>query len=79
VNVDHFGNLTTNIPAEAAGQRVVRVKGNAVGPIRKTYADVRPGKPLALVGSSGLIEIAIRNGSAATELKMKVGDPVRID
>jgi S-adenosyl-L-methionine hydrolase (adenosine-forming) len=78
LHVDHFGNAMTNIPAELAGPGAVRVKGKAVGPVRQTYSDVEPGKTLALVGSSGLIEIAVRNGSAVSSLKLRVGDPVRI-
>ena len=38
-----------------------------------------PGKPLALVGSSGLLEIAVRDGSAEQLLKVTVGDEVRVE
>ena len=82
IHLDHFGNATTNIAAQVvrAGSngRAVRVKGRPIGKLRKTYWDVAPGKPLALIGSSGLIEIAVRDGSAARELKLKVGDEVSI-
>jgi S-adenosyl-L-methionine hydrolase (adenosine-forming) len=84
IHLDHFGNATTNIAApvvrRSAGRngRAVRVKGRPIGKLRKTYWDVAPGKPLALIGSSGLIEIAVRDGSAARELKLKVGDEVSI-
>jgi S-adenosylmethionine hydrolase len=85
IHIDHFGNATTNIGHEllrdqdqAAQARVIRVKGRRVGKLRRTYWDVPPGKPLALIGSSGLLEIAVRDGSAAAELKLKVGDEVRI-
>jgi S-adenosylmethionine hydrolase len=82
IHVDHFGNATTNIAVDDVrgrnSPRAIRVKGRAVGKIRKTYWDVAPGKPLALIGSSGLLEIAVRDGSAARELKLKVGDEVVI-
>jgi S-adenosylmethionine hydrolase len=42
----------------------------------RTYADVAPGSPLALVGSNGLIEIAVREGSAAAELTLARGDQI---
>ena len=57
----------------------IAVKGRKVGKIRRTYWDVAPGKPLALIGSSGLLEIAVRDGSAAKDLRLKVGDEVTVD
>ena len=42
--------------------------------VRITYADVAIGQPIALIGSSGLLEIALRSGSAAKALKLKNGD-----
>jgi S-adenosylmethionine hydrolase len=81
IYVDHFGNATTTIGAELlAGVEVadVRVRGRSVGPPRRTYGDVAVGQPLALVGSSGLLEIAVREGSAAAVLGLCVGDAVRV-
>ncbi|MDB5297522.1 MAG: hypothetical protein JWO31_3505, partial [Phycisphaerales bacterium] len=75
--VDHYGNATTNVPAGLlTGVGGVSVNGRSVGPVRRTYGDVALGEPLALVGSSGLLEIAVREGSAADALRLKVGDPV---
>jgi S-adenosylmethionine hydrolase len=42
----------------------------------RTYSDVAPGEPLALVGSSGLLEAAVRDGSAGRDLTIQPGDPV---
>lgn len=82
IHIDHFGNAMTNVPEEllrpGVGTRV-RTEGRDLGPLRGTYADVPPGEPLALVGSSGLVEIAVRNGSAAKTLGIGVGDEVRFD
>lgn len=80
LHVDHFGNATTNVPeALLAGVRDVRVRGTSVGPPRRMYGDVDPGRPLALVGSSGLLEIAVREGSAAGQLGLSVGDRVAME
>lgn len=79
IHVDHFGNATTNLLYDrirAQQIRTVRVKGKSIGMLKRTYHDVAPGKPLALIGSSGLVEVAVRDGSAAQRLKIKVGDPV---
>ena len=65
ITVDRFGNAVTNLLAAHGG--VVEV-GALRLPILRTYADVAPGTPLALVGSSGLIEIAVRDGNASALL-----------
>jgi S-adenosylmethionine hydrolase len=78
IHIDHFGNATTNIRQAAVRERPVSVRVNrrSVGKIRRTYWDVAPGKPLALIGSSGLLEIAVRDGSARDDLNVRVGDEV---
>jgi S-adenosylmethionine hydrolase len=79
IHIDHFGNATTNIRHQALRDRPpmsVKVNRKSVGKLRRTYWDVAPGKPLALIGSSGLLEIAVRDGSARDELKIDVGDEV---
>ena len=81
IHIDHFGNATTNVPYDVlrrALPRAVRVKGKSVGSLRRTYSDVAPGEPLALIGSSGLLEIAVRDGSAAGALRLRVGDEVAL-
>jgi S-adenosylmethionine hydrolase len=81
IHLDHFGNATTNISFDALGSRpqaTVHVNRRLIGKLKKTYWDVAPGKPLALIGSSGLLEIAVRDGSAKDELKVRVGDAVAL-
>ncbi len=79
IQIDHFGNATTNIPYDQLRDQrriEVRVNGKKIGRLKRTYWDVAPGKPLALIGSSGLLEIAVRDGSAQKDLNVKVGDEV---
>jgi S-adenosylmethionine hydrolase len=79
VYVDSFGNLITNIAGESIGQgeAVVEVGGRKIeGPVR-TFADTDG--LMALVGSFGFLEIALRDGSAAAELGVAVGETVRVD
>lgn len=81
IHIDHFGNATTNIRHDALRERPqfsVHVGRRAIGKLRRTYWDVAPGKPLALIGSSGLLEIAVRDGSARDDLNIHVGDEVAI-
>ena len=81
IHIDHFGNATTNIPREAFGiaaKSMVKVGRRRLGRVRRTYGDAAPGAALALFGSSGLLEIAVRDGSAAEELGLRAGDRVEI-
>ena len=80
-HIDHFGNATTNIPADALGRKphaTVHLNRRTIGKLKRTYWDVAPGKPLALIGSSGLLEIAVRDGSAGRQLKLGVGEQVSL-
>jgi hypothetical protein len=79
IYIDHFGNATTNIPAGALRPGAsFAVSGKNLGKLRQTYSDVRAGKPLALIGSADLLEIAVRDGSAAKLLSLHVGAQVQI-
>ena len=83
IYVDHFGNLVTNIDPGALArftvQRVsVSIDGQPVaGPVN-AYAAVPEGTPLAIVGSWGVVEIAVRNGSAAQTFAAGPGTPVTV-
>ena len=75
--IDHFGNLITNISAESVESQswsvIVNKQEISCG---KTYSDVELGELLALVGSHGWIEIAVRNGSAREKLQSDWSDEV---
>lgn len=68
--IDRFGNAVTNLVGHQSG--VVRV-GDRQMPVRRAYADVPVRTPVALAGSSGMLEIAIREGNAAIELGIARG------
>ena len=84
IHVDRFGNLISNLPGawlqrpDAVSVMVwIDPPGCAV-PLRRTYADVAPGQALALVDSAGLLEVAIRNGSAAAVLQTGRGATIEV-
>ncbi len=82
IHIDHYGNAMTNIPREAFGigrKAKITVAGKPVGRPKRTYCDTAPGLPLALFGSAGLLEIAVRDGSAAKSLALHVGDEVVVE
>ena len=70
ITVDRFGNAVTNLLAMRGGQ--VQVAGLTLA-LRRTYADAATGEAIALVGSSGLVEVAVRDGSAAEILGLSGG------
>jgi len=63
IYIDHFGNLVTNLRMKGIHDASVMIDDIEI-PIKNTYADAEIGQALALTGSRGLIEIAVRNGSA---------------
>lgn len=77
IHADRFGNLITNVRPDHFRTRrpVVAMVGNSGPvPLRATYADVEPGQPVCLLGSSGRYEFAVREGSAATVMGCVRGD-----
>lgn len=73
IAIDRFGNLVTNLVGRHTG--TIEIAGRAVS-IGATYSDVGVGAALALTGSSGLVEVAVREGSAAAVFGAARGDPV---
>jgi S-adenosylmethionine hydrolase len=75
VYIDRFGTLVTNLAERSSGP--VELAGAAL-PLRRTFTDVASGELVAMKGSGGTIEIALRDGSAAEQLRVGVGCRVRI-
>ena len=83
VYLDHFGNAVTNIRrADLKLDRCV-VHSVVIGdhriPLTSTYSAVPEGNVLALIGSSELLEIAIRNRNAAQELGISRNTKVMVE
>jgi hypothetical protein len=82
VYIDHFGNAITNLPhdavapAKAAGVKI-RLPGRKIEvPLGDSYSAVAAGQPVAVLGSSGYVEIAVNGGSAVQALGLKINDAV---
>jgi S-adenosylmethionine hydrolase len=73
ITIDRFGNAVTNLLGLRA--QSVEVNGTML-PLLRSYADVPEGEPIAVVGSTGLIEIAVRNGSGAAAMGLERGSVV---
>ena len=82
--VDHFGNLSTNITADALPAldvAQVEIKGRSIPGLSQTFHDrgnVSDQGLVALLGSNGYLEVAYPDGSAAAFLGVGVGEPVRV-
>ncbi len=64
IYIDRFGNLVTNIRLLRPSNVTVQIAGKNIGGLKRTYADVATGSPLCLIGSSGLLEVSVRDGNA---------------
>lgn len=87
VAADHFGNLISNIDVQmlAAARRIgqenrirIKIGSHVIYAMSESYGSGRPDTPLALIGSRGYLEIAIKNGNAAQVLDARKGDAVRV-
>ena len=86
--VDRFGNAITNLTDSARqangfvdgapGQIEVEAAGRVLYGLSRAYGDAPVGTLVALVGSSGRLEIAQVGGDAAERLGLSVGDEVRL-
>ena len=87
IYVDGFGNLVSNIDrgmAERFASRFrhkslsVKIKGGAAMRLFDAYGDAPKGAPLAIFGSFGLLEVAIRDGNAAVHFAAGPGSSVSL-
>ncbi|MCH8191230.1 MAG: SAM-dependent chlorinase/fluorinase [Chloroflexi bacterium] len=78
IHVDGFGNLVTSARREhlSSGACEVEVGGRRVPGLSRSYGDGEG--VLALWGSAGYLEVAVKNGNAARTLGVSRGDEVVI-
>jgi S-adenosyl-L-methionine hydrolase (adenosine-forming) len=85
LHIDHFGNAITNVRKDpfmvTKGDKSFQIfiRNLRMQRIVGSYADVAKGEALALFSDNGHLEIAIREGSAAQLLGLKVQDMVTIE
>jgi S-adenosylmethionine hydrolase len=78
IHVDRFGNLITSIRAgDLPLDPVVQVAGRSA-PVAHAYGSAAAGQLIGLVGSSGRLEVAVTEGSAALVLGVDRGAPVAV-
>lgn len=83
VALDRFGNAVTDLEwRPIAGWGALRLevcfRGRRIRGVQGAYSAAGKGKAIVLVGSRGLLEIAVNGGSAARFLGLKAGQRVEV-
>ncbi|MCX7908343.1 MAG: SAM-dependent chlorinase/fluorinase [Ignavibacteria bacterium] len=84
VHIDRFGNIITSLSARSLGLNMhnilkqdlkwkFEIGHTKIKNISMTYSDVEEGEFLAYIGSSGFLEIGVRNGNAAKQIGAYIG------
>jgi hypothetical protein len=78
IHIDRFGNLIVNIRSNSLPGKnvVIEVGGQRIQGISDYYAQKEG--VMAVVGSSGYLEISLRDGSARDFLGIEEGDEIRV-
>ena len=78
IHIDRFGNLVSNIQMGSVVEKSVEVEiaGKRIQGLSSSYAGSKG--LLAITGSHGYVEIAVREGSAAQQLGAEVGARVKV-
>jgi len=86
IHVDRFGNMVSNLCARWMQREgiepntgwYIRVGSKKIRRVARTYADAEPDVPVALWGSSGFLEISIREKNASSILGATTGTVIHL-
>ncbi|MEJ2057067.1 MAG: SAM-dependent chlorinase/fluorinase [Desulfofustis sp.] len=82
IHIDHFGNLVSNIDRleinrlSGAGNVVVQLRSARIPFKQCSYADLAENEVSAIINSSDLLEICVKNGNGAALTQARKGDRV---
>ena len=78
IYIDHFGNCVTGIKAQDIDKdKLIRISDHAISHA-ETFASVEKGQMLWYENSSGLVEIAVNQGSAEDVVGLSIGSKVTV-
>lgn len=82
--IDRFGNAITNIHEAELSQPgfqacTVWLGNRRLGRVQSFYQAVARGRPVAVIGSSGFLEVAVNRARADRSLGLKVGTRIRLE
>ena len=79
IHIDNFGNLITDIKSSDLSELnvTINIADRFISGLSKTYADGN--SLIALIGSSGYLEISVYGDSASDFLYAHIGDEVTVN
>lgn len=84
IHIDRFGNVQTTISAgdlslyQPSSFDGIFIRSRKINAIASTYSDTEKGELVAVIDSSGYLEIAVNRGNAAEQINCRIGDPVTV-
>jgi len=83
LSVDRFGNIITNIVTGPTGKGLTAVRAVSVGKVMisvpvVTFSTAPDNTPCMMSGSSGLLEVVVKDGNAASMLRITDRSPIRV-
>ena len=79
--IDSFGNLITNVHKSIIKNKnniKIKINDYEIDGISKNYDNGFIGEPLAIIGSSGFLEISVNQGNASTFFNCGIDDQLEI-
>jgi S-adenosylmethionine hydrolase len=80
LRIDKFGNIITNLRRrDLSDDFTIHVAGLAITRLRSSFSEAERGEFFAIEGSTGFIELALDQGSAADKLNVERGDEIEVE
>ena len=80
LRIDKFGNVITNFRREHLRPDFsIKVAGLAITRLCESFSEAGPGEFFAFEGSTGFIELALNQGSAADRLNVGGGAEIELE
>jgi S-adenosylmethionine hydrolase len=80
LRIDKYGNIITNLRrSDLSTDFTIRIAGEPVTKLRSNFSEGVPGEFFAIEGSTGSIEIAMNQGSAAERLNVDCGAEIEVE
>ena len=80
LRIDKFGNIITNLRPENLGDDFsIQVAGLSITRLCSNFSEADPGEFVAIEGSTGFIELALNQGSAAERLNVERGTEIELE
>ena len=80
LRVDKFGNIITNLRRHHLGRDFsIRVAGVSINRLCSSFSEAAPGEFFAIEGSTGYVELALNQASAADRLNITLGAEIELE